>query len=115
VLRSLKQTAAASRQTFAFARDGALPLSNIISYINSRTGTPVNAVWVVTFVGWLFGFLAFAGPTAIGAVFALPIAAQYVAYIVPITCRFVFKNDFTPGPFYLGRFVRVEAIRHIPT
>ncbi|KAF8553642.1 hypothetical protein OG21DRAFT_1497597, partial [Imleria badia] len=33
---------AASRQSFAFARDGALPLSSILYRMNGFTGTPVN-------------------------------------------------------------------------
>ncbi|KAF8164365.1 amino acid permease-domain-containing protein [Mycena galopus ATCC 62051] len=95
-------TLAASRQTFAFARDGALPCSFWISRMNKFSGTPVNAVWVVTSVGFIFTFLVFAGPTAITTIFSLPIVAQYLAYIIPIFCRFAFKNDFTPGPFYTG-------------
>jgi len=97
-------TLAASRQTFAFARDGALPLSFWIYRMNKFSGTPVNAVWVVTGVAFILTLLVFAGPTAITTIFSLPIVAQYLAYIIPIFCRFAFKNDFTPGPFYTGRF-----------
>ncbi|KAF8188576.1 APC amino acid permease [Mycena galopus ATCC 62051] len=96
-------TLAASRQTFAFARDGALPFSFWIYRMNQFTGTPVNAVWVVTSVAFIFTLLVFAGPTAITTIFSLPIVAQYLSYIIPIFCRFAFKNDFTPGPFYTGR------------
>lgn len=35
---------AASRQTFAFSRDGALPFSSILYRINKTTKTPVNTV-----------------------------------------------------------------------
>ncbi|KAJ6450901.1 amino acid/polyamine transporter I [Mycena sanguinolenta] len=96
-------TLAASRQTFAFARDGALPISFWIYRMNTFTATPVNAVWVVTGVAFILTLLVFAGPTAITTIFSLPIVAQYLAYIIPIFCRFAFKNDFTPGPFYTGR------------
>ncbi|KAJ6450888.1 APC amino acid permease [Mycena sanguinolenta] len=96
-------TLAASRQTFAFARDGALPFSFWIYRINKFTATPINAVWVVTGVAFILTLLVFAGPTAITTIFSLPIVAQYLAYIIPIFCRFAFKNDFTPGPFYTGR------------
>ncbi|KAF8198881.1 APC amino acid permease [Mycena galopus ATCC 62051] len=95
-------TLAASRQTFAFARDGALPCSFWIYRMNKFSGTPVNAVWVVTTVAFILTLLVFAGPTAITTIFSLPIVAQYLAYIIPIFCRFAFKNDFTPGPFYTG-------------
>ncbi|KAJ6527163.1 APC amino acid permease [Mycena capillaripes] len=96
-------TLAASRQTFAFARDGALPFSFWIYRMNKSSGTPVNAVWAVTSVAFGFTLLVFAGPTAITTIFSLPIVAQYLSYIIPIFCRFAFKNDFTPGPFYTGR------------
>ncbi|KAF7351720.1 putative amino-acid permease [Mycena sanguinolenta] len=96
-------TLAASRQTFAFARDGALPLSFWIYRMNKFSATPINAVWVVTSVAFIFTFLVFAGPTAITTVFSLTIVAQYLSYIIPIFCRFAFKNDFTPGPFHTGR------------
>ncbi|KAJ7461145.1 amino acid/polyamine transporter I [Mycena latifolia] len=96
-------TLAASRQTFAFARDGALPFSFWIYRMNKFSGTPVNAVWVVTSVAFILTLLVFAGPTAITTIFSLPIVAQYLSYTIPIFCRFAFKNDFTPGPFYTGR------------
>lgn len=38
---------AASRQTFAFARDGAFSLLSIFHCINRFTGTPVKMVWSV--------------------------------------------------------------------
>jgi len=95
---------AASRQSFAFARDGALPLSNILYRMNGFTGTPVNTVWWVAAIAVLLGLLSLAGAQAIGAVFALSVTGLYVAYAIPIAARFIFKNDFKPGPFNLGIF-----------
>ncbi|KAG9311034.1 amino acid/polyamine transporter I [Chiua virens] len=95
---------AASRQSFAFARDGALPLSNILYRMNSFTGTPVNTVWWVAAIAALLGLLALAGAQAIDAVFALSVTGLYVAYSIPIAARFIFKNNFKPGPFNLGIF-----------
>ncbi|KAJ6598101.1 APC amino acid permease [Mycena vulgaris] len=96
-------TLAASRQAFAFARDGALPFSFWIYRMNKFSGTPVNAVCVVTSVAFILTLLVFAGPTAITTICSLPIVAQYLSYIIPIFCRLAFKNDFTAGPFYTGR------------
>ncbi|EMD35048.1 hypothetical protein CERSUDRAFT_139863 [Gelatoporia subvermispora B] len=95
---------AASRQTFAFSRDGALPFSSWLYRMNGFTGTPVNTVWFVC--GWsiVLGLLSFAGTQAINAVFALSVVALYVAYGIPIAARFLGENDFTPGPFNLGRW-----------
>jgi amino acid transporter len=96
---------AASRQSFAFARDGALPLSSYLYRMNSFTKTPVNTVWFVAFFSVILGLLSFAGAQAINAIFAISVTALYVAYAIPITARFVFKNNFKPGPFSLGIFV----------
>jgi amino acid transporter len=99
------QVLAASRQSFAFARDGALPLSSILYRMNDFTGTPVNTVWFVAAISTLLGLLSLAGTQAINAVFALSVTGLYVAYSIPIAARFIFKNNFKPGPFNLGIFV----------
>ncbi|CAL1697988.1 unnamed protein product [Somion occarium] len=95
---------AASRQTFAFSRDGALPFSRWLYRMNSFTGTPVNTVWFVCIWSILLGLLAFAGDSAINAVFSLSVTTLYIAYGIPIAARFLGNNDFTPGPFSLGRW-----------
>jgi len=94
---------ASSRQTFAFARDGALPLSKYIYRINSRTQTPVNGVIFAGIVAWLLGLITLAGPAATVAIFSLAVCGQYVAYLIPISARFLGQNTFKPGPFSLGK------------
>ena len=69
---------AASRQSFAFSRDGALPFSKYLYRMNSYTGTPVNTVWFTAIFSILLGLLAFAGDAAINAIFAMSITALYV-------------------------------------
>ncbi|KAG9316243.1 amino acid permease-domain-containing protein [Chiua virens] len=93
----------ASRQSFAFARDGALPFSKLLYKINRYTGTPVNTVWFDCILALLVGLLALLGTTAVNAVFTISVTAPYVAYVIPIVARFVFKNNFKPGPFSVGR------------
>ncbi|TFK86126.1 APC amino acid permease [Polyporus arcularius HHB13444] len=95
---------AASRQVFAFARDGALPFSSVIYRVNPHTQTPVNAVWASVLVALLLGLLAFAGPAANSAIFSLAVAGQYTAFAIPIMCRFLGGREWKPGPFTLGRF-----------
>jgi hypothetical protein len=116
---------AASRQSFAFARDGALPFSSYLYRMNSFTKTPVNTVWFVVAFAIVLGMLSFAGAQAINAIFSISVTALYIAYAIPITARFAFKNDFKPGPFSLGVFVshgvwcpcpdRVESLFVEPT
>ncbi|TFK47668.1 hypothetical protein OE88DRAFT_786294 [Heliocybe sulcata] len=93
----------ASRQAFAFSRDGALPFSRCLYRINRYTQTPVNCVWFVPFLAGVLGLLSFAGSEAVGAVFTLAAAAPYIAYCIPITALFAFANELRPGPFTLGR------------
>ncbi|KAF7791784.1 hypothetical protein EIP86_002808 [Pleurotus ostreatoroseus] len=95
---------AASRQTFAFARDGALPLSRYLYRMNRYTQTPVNCVWAVSFVGLLLGLLAFAGQSATSAIFSLTVVGLYIAYTIPIASRLLSKTPWRPGPFSLGIF-----------
>ncbi|KDQ60457.1 hypothetical protein JAAARDRAFT_32877 [Jaapia argillacea MUCL 33604] len=100
----------ASRQSFAFARDGALPFSRFLYRVNPTTQTPLYCVWFVAFCACCLSLLAFAGPAAIGAIFSLSVAPQYVAYSIPIVARFAFENDYKPGPFNLGAFGLPVAI-----
>jgi len=95
-----------SRQTFAFARDGALPLSRVLYRMNAITHTPVNTVLFNASCALALGLLAFAPGAAISAVFTISVTANYVAYGVPIASRWIWRaqNAFTPGPFSLGWF-----------
>ena len=89
---------AASRVTYAYSRDGALPGSKLWRYVDRRTKTPVYAIWFVLGISALLGLLMFASPVAIGAVFSIGAIAQYVAFIFPIFLKLsVAKDRFKPG------------------
>lgn len=99
---------AASRVTYAYARDDCFPLSRIWKKVNTRTKTPVNAVLANCALGILMCLLIFAGKTAIGALFSIGAIAQFVAFAIPITIRVFFSaNRFRRGPWHLGRFGRL--------
>ncbi|KDR76934.1 hypothetical protein GALMADRAFT_155638 [Galerina marginata CBS 339.88] len=102
-MTSMNILIAASRQTFAFSRDGALPFSKMLYRINKTTGTPVVCVIFCAFVAILFGLLSFAGPAAVGAVFTMGVVCQYIAYSIPILARHLGGKKFNPGPFNLGK------------
>ncbi|KAF8662742.1 hypothetical protein AX16_001100 [Volvariella volvacea WC 439] len=101
---------AASRQTFAFSRDMALPFSKWLYQMNSYTQTPINTVWFDALLALALGLLAFAGDQAINAVFAISVAGLYVAYAIPIVCKFAFDHEtkgqrkWRKGAFHLGAF-----------
>jgi len=96
---------AASRVTFAYARDDCFPLSNLWKKVNPHTLTPVNAVWLNCAVGILCLLLIFGGELAIGALFSIGAIAAFVAFTIPIFIRVFFVGQrFRPGPWNLGRY-----------
>jgi amino acid transporter len=58
----------ASRQSFAFARDGALPFSKFLYKVDSRTGTPVRTVWFIIALTIPLGALCFPDPVNYAAI-----------------------------------------------
>jgi amino acid transporter len=96
---------AASRVTYAYARDGCFPMSKYWRKVNNYTKTPVNAVWFNCTVGILLCLLIFAGEEAILAVFSVGAIACFVAFTIPISLRVFFVgNRFRRGPWHLGKF-----------
>ncbi|KAL4965591.1 amino acid permease [Aspergillus stella-maris] len=96
---------AASRVTYAYARDDCFPLSKYWKHVNSVTDTPVNAVIINAILGILMCLLLFAGDVAIGALFSIGAIAQFVAFAIPIAIRVFFVgNRFRKGPWHLGPF-----------
>jgi len=98
---------AASRVTFAYARDDCFPASFWIKRVNKTTLTPVNAVWFNTSIGCCLLLLIFGGSVAIGAIFSVGAIAAYIAFTIPIFIRVFFVgNRFRRGPWHLGKFSR---------
>ena len=96
---------AASRVTFAYARDDCFPLSKFWKKVNPHTQTPVNAVWFNTVIGCILLLLIFGGSLAAGALFSIGAIAAFVAFTTPVFIRVVFVgNNFRAGPWNLGRF-----------
>jgi amino acid transporter len=102
---------AASRVTFAYARDGCFPMSFWIRRVNKHTYTPVNAVWFNATVGICLLFLIFGGPVVIGAIFSVGAIAAFVAFSIPIFIKTFFVGDrFRRGPWHLGKFSKPIGI-----
>jgi amino acid transporter len=96
---------AASRVTFAYARDGCFPFSHLWAKVNTTTRTPVNAVFANATIGILLLLLIFAGDVTIGALFSVGAIAAEIAFCLPIFIRVFFVGDrFRPGPWNLGKF-----------
>ena len=69
---------AASRVTFAYARDDCFPFSRFWKQVNKTTLTPVNAVWFNCIIGILCLLLIFGGSVSVGALFSIGAIAAFV-------------------------------------
>ncbi|KAK5010764.1 hypothetical protein LTR28_007922 [Elasticomyces elasticus] len=110
-LMGLSITVAASRQAWAFSRDGALPFSSFFRVISKKFGyIPLRAVWGCVLLAAVLGLLCLIAPAAAQALFSLAVAGNNVAWGVPILARVVWgQKKFKPGPFYTGRYSVVIA------
>jgi hypothetical protein len=105
-LMGLSILVAASRQSWAFSRDGALPFSGFFRPISKAFGyTPLRTVWGCVFLAAVLGLLCLVAPAAAQALFSLGISGNNLALLIPISCRVAWgQHKFRPGPFYTGRF-----------
>ena len=103
-LMGLSIIVAASRQTWAFSRDGALPFSRFFRPISQRFGyIPLRAIWGCALLAAVLGLLSLIAPAAAQALFSLAVAGNNLAWGVPIFARVVWgQKKFKPGPFYTG-------------
>ena len=108
-LMGLSNVVPASRQAWAFSRDGALPFSGFFRVISSTFGyIPLRAIWGCTFCAAALGLLTLIAPAAAQALFSLAVTGNNVAWGVPILCRVVWgQAKFKPGPFYTGDLMSV--------
>ena len=107
----------ASRMTFAFSRDGAVPGHNLWR----RLGKNKAPTWAVVFVA-AFAFIitipAYKGnhaglPVAFLAVTSISVIGLYIAYTIPIYLRWRMGDRFETGPWTLGakyKWVNLVAI-----
>ncbi|CAI7577814.1 unnamed protein product [Penicillium bialowiezense] len=100
---------AASRQSWAFSRDGALPFSSYFRKVSQHSlmrYQPVRMVCGVVVVAAIIGLLSLIDATAANALFSLAVAANDLAWLTPILCRLVWGGDqFVPGEFYTGKYL----------
>ncbi|WFD36860.1 polyamine transporter tpo5 [Malassezia cuniculi] len=97
-----------ARSFYAFSRDRGFPDRGFFAKINKRTGTTVNAVWLVVAPCIAMIFLAFTKQhVGVNAIFALAALGMDLSYLSAIIARQIFANhpevNFRPGPFTLGK------------
>ena len=97
----------ASRMTFAFSRDGAIPGSSWLSKVNPSTRIPVNAVMFVTAIGIIITLPALKSiggvPVAFLAVVSVAVIGLYLAFLIPIFLRWQMGDAFEAGSWSTGR------------
>jgi amino acid transporter len=100
----------ASRMTFAFSRDGAIPGHRLWRRLGSN-GTPTYAVLFVCLAALVITFPAYfpnsvGYPVAFFAVTSIAVIGLYIAYTIPVYLRWRMREEFQPGPWTLGRHYR---------
>ncbi|KAI7977314.1 hypothetical protein EIK77_004730 [Talaromyces pinophilus] len=112
---SISITVAASRTTYAFARDEALPLSKLWAKVNSRLGVPVWSLVLVTIVQMLLGLINLGSSSAFTAFVSVGVVALAISYAIPIGASVFHKRQevnnakFNCGPV-LGLVVNIIAL-----
>ncbi|OXV11939.1 hypothetical protein Egran_00305 [Elaphomyces granulatus] len=112
---SISITVAASRTTWAFARDDAIPLSRVWSRVNRRLGVPVWSLVLLTVIQMLLGLINLGSSSAFTAFVSVGVVALAVSYAIPIGISLlggrseVNKARFSCGPV-LGSIVNIVAL-----
>lgn len=98
-------TTAASRATWAFARDGAIPGSGLWKKISPKLDVPLNAMMLSMAVQIILGLLYFGSTAAFNAFSGVGVIALTTAYAVPIAVSLLQgRKAVRTGSFYLGSF-----------
>ncbi|BCS17480.1 putative amino acid permease [Aspergillus puulaauensis] len=82
---SISITNAASRTTWALARDNAMPLSKLFSHVDKRRHIPLWALGLVTVVQMLLGLINLGSSSAFTAFLSSSVIALATTYAIPIS------------------------------
>jgi amino acid transporter len=96
----------ASRMTFAFSRDGAVPGHNLWRRLGKNRTPTWSVLFVVVFAAVITIPAYFPNklgtPVAFLAVTSISVIGLYIAYTIPVYLRWRMKDRFTPGSWTLG-------------
>ncbi|KAL3427905.1 amino acid permease [Phlyctema vagabunda] len=112
---SISITVAASRCTWAFARDQAIPGSGLFSRVSPSLGVPFWALVLVTIVQMLLGLINLGSTSAFTAFVSVGVMALQLAYAIPIGLSLWYKRvdvskaRWNVGPVF-GPIVNVVAL-----
>ena len=112
---SISITVAASRCTWAFARDKAIPVSRLWSRVDSTHSTPIWALVLTTIVQMLLGLINLGSSSAFLAFVSVGVISLAISYAIPITISLFYRRKevnvakWTAGKI-LGPIVNVIAV-----
>jgi amino acid transporter len=92
VFCSISITVAASRCTWAFARDDAIPGAKLWAKVDKRLGVPVWSLILVTVVQMLLGLINLGSSSAFLAFVSVGVQALALAYAIPIAISLINKR-----------------------
>ncbi|KAG6012443.1 hypothetical protein E4U41_005328 [Claviceps citrina] len=96
---------AASRCTYAFARDGAIPGHRLWSRVDRKRNTPVWALGLSTAVDCLLGCIYFGSVSAFNSFTGVATICLGMSYCVPVLVLLVRRREAVRhSPYSLGRF-----------
>ncbi|EIW76916.1 amino acid transporter [Coniophora puteana RWD-64-598 SS2] len=100
---------AASRATWAFARDKALPLHTYFSHVNTRLDdVPVNAYILSTAIQVLLGLIYLGSSAAFNAFVGVAVMCLGASYAMPVAISLLNgRKDVHDAPFSLGKWGNV--------
>ena len=115
---SISITVAASRCTWATARDDAIPLARLWAHVDPHLGVPVWSLVLLTVIQMLLGLINLGSTSAFTAFVSVGVIALAAAYAIPITLSLVNgREEVSRAPWNcgsaVGYFVNVMALAWI--
>ncbi|TID13758.1 amino acid transporter [Venturia nashicola] len=103
---SISITVAASRCTWAFARDDAIPGASIFSKVHTGLGVPINAIILTTLVQMLLGLINLGSTSAFTAFVSVGVQALAVSYAIPIAISLLNgRRDVSTAKWNCGKIL----------
>ncbi|KAL2255996.1 hypothetical protein VTK26DRAFT_2373 [Humicola hyalothermophila] len=104
ILCGVACTTAASRCTWAFARDGAIPGSEWWKKVHPKLDLPLNSMILVTVIQILLGVIYFGSTTAFNAFSGVGVISLTVSYAAPIAVSMLEgRGQVKAAKFSLGK------------
>jgi choline transport protein len=96
-----------SRMTYAFARDGGLPVSRFFAKVHPTLDLPLNALYLTTILVVIFGLIFLGSSSAFNAIISASVVALGVSYGIPIAINCIRGRKMLPSsrPFKLPSLV----------